>query len=114
MASAKEFAFQHDMIQQLVANGWLLGKPETYNRELVLYEEDVLGVAKDTQDSQREKFCGLYPNNPEKNLLERVAAQLNTVAPNATNKELRTFGALGVLRHELRDHCRATSFLYRI
>lgn len=30
MASAKELAFQNDMIQQLVANGWLLGKPEGY------------------------------------------------------------------------------------
>ena len=33
-----EFRFQNDMINQLVANGWLLGKPENYNRELALYE----------------------------------------------------------------------------
>ena len=34
-----EFRFQNDMIKQLVANGWLLGKPENYNRKLALYEE---------------------------------------------------------------------------
>jgi type I restriction enzyme R subunit len=50
MASASEFAFQNEMIQQLVANGWLLGKPEHYNRELALYSEDLLGFVKDTQD----------------------------------------------------------------
>lgn len=44
MASAKELAFQNDMIQQLLANGWLLGKPEGYNRELALYAEDVVGL----------------------------------------------------------------------
>ena len=61
---ANELTLQNDMIRQLVANGWLLGKPENYNRELALYTEDVLGFVKDTQDSQWQKFCGLYPNNP--------------------------------------------------
>lgn len=108
MASANEFAFQNDMIRQLVANGWLLGKPEGYNRELALYEEDVLGFVKETQNDQWKKFCGLYPNNPEQKFLERVASQLNKADPNAANKEMRTFGTLGVLRHELRD--RGTRF----
>lgn len=35
-AKANEFTFQNDIIRQLVANGWLLGKPENYNRELAL------------------------------------------------------------------------------
>ncbi|GAA6152848.1 type I restriction endonuclease subunit R [Pseudoteredinibacter isoporae] len=114
MGKASELIFQNDMIRQLVANGWLLGKPEGYNRELALYEEDVLGFVKETQDEQWQKFCGLYPpqeNNkeyPEQKLLERVASQLNKADPNAANKEMRTFGTLGVLRHELRD--RGTRF----
>ena len=112
MASASEFAFQNEMIQQLVANGWLLGKPEHYNRELALYSEDLLGFVQDTQDEQWQKFCALYPNDPESKFLERVAAQLNKADPNAaasfSNKELRSFGTLGVLRHELRD--RGTRF----
>ena len=103
-----EFIFQNDMIKQLLANGWLLGKPEGYNRELALYEEDVLGFIKDTQDEQWQKFTALYPNGPEGKFLERVASQLNKADPNAANKEMRTYGTLGVLRHELRD--RGTRF----
>lgn len=101
-------AFQHDIIKQLIANGWLLGKPEHYNRELALYAEDVLGFVKDTQDDQWQKFKALYPNDTEQKFLERVASQLNKADPNAANKEMRTFGTLGVLRHELRD--RGTRF----
>lgn len=105
---ANEFTFQNDIIAQMVANGWLLGQAENYNRELALYEEDLLGFVKDTQYSQWQKYCKLYPNNPEQKFLERVAAQLNKADPNAADKELRTFGTLGVLRHELRE--RGTRF----
>lgn len=103
-----ELTFQNDMIQQLVANGWLLGKPENYNRELALYPEDLLGFVQETQDEQWQKFCALYPNNPEGKFLECVATQLNKADPNAADKTMRTFGTLGVLRHELRD--RGTRF----
>ncbi|MDY0249572.1 MAG: DEAD/DEAH box helicase family protein [Pseudomonas sp.] len=108
MSKASELTFQSDMIRQMLANGWQLGTPAGYNRELALYEEDVLGFVKDTQDEQWQKFCKLYPNNPEAKFLERVASQLNKADPNAANKELRTFGTLGVLRNELRD--RGTRF----
>ena len=100
---AAELAFQNDMIRHLLAKGWLLGKAEDYNRALALYPEDLVGFVKDTQDVQWQKFCQLYPNNPEQKLLERVAEQLNKSDPNAANREMRTFGTLGVLRHELRD-----------
>lgn len=107
-SKSQESVFQNDIIRQMVANGWLLGSPSGYNRELALYEEDVLGFVKETQDEQWQKYCKLYPQNPEKNFLERVAAQLNKAAPNGANRELRTFGTLGVLRHDLRD--RGTRF----
>ena len=100
---ANEFTFQNDMIEQFVANGWLLGTPEKNNRELALYAEDLLGFVKETQDSQWQKYCKLYPNNPEQKFLERVASQLNKANPNAADKEMRTFGTLGVLRHDVRD-----------
>lgn len=109
MASkAQELIFQNDIVNQMVANGWLLGAPAGYNRNLALYEEDVLGFVQETQDEQWQKYCKLYPQNPEKHFLERVATQLNKADPNAANRELRTFGTLGVLRHELRD--RGTRF----
>ncbi len=106
--TGSERKFQDEIIDALIANGWLLGDSKNYNRELALYEEDLLGFVKDTQDVQWQKFCKLYPNNPEQKFLERVASQLNKADPNAANKELRTFGTLGVLRHEVRD--RGTRF----
>ncbi len=52
-----EVMFQNDMIRQLIANGWLLGKPEDYNRELALYPEDLLGFSEAVQQ-------GLVKNDP--------------------------------------------------
>jgi type I restriction enzyme R subunit len=83
-----ERQFQNDIIEQMLANGWQLGRPEDYNRELALYSEDVIGFIKDTQDAQWQKFQTLYPNNAEQKLLELVAAQLNKADPNATHRAL--------------------------
>jgi type I restriction enzyme R subunit len=105
---SQESVFQTDIINQMIGNGWQLGSPAGYNRQLALYEEDVLGFVQDTQAEQWRKYCKIYPQNPEKHFLERVARQLDKVDPNAANRELRTFGTLGVLRHELRD--RGTRF----
>jgi len=99
----KELRFQNDIISQLLEKGWLLGKSENYNRELALYSEDLLGFVQETQPQQWQKFCALYPNNADEKFLERVANQLNKTDPNAANKEMRTFGTLGVLRHEIKD-----------
>jgi type I restriction enzyme R subunit len=100
---AAERVFQNDIIQQMLANGWQLGRPDKYNRELALYPEDLLGFVQQTQDAQWQKFTALYPHNAEQKLLDLVAAQLNKADPNATHKDARTYGTLGVLRHELRD-----------
>ena len=103
-----ENIFQNDMIKQMLSNGWQLGKAENYNRQLALYEEDLLGYVKDTQDTEWQKFIKLYPNDAEKKFVERVATQLSKADPNAANKEMRTFGTLGVLRHDIKD--RGTRF----
>ena len=42
------------MVRQLVANGWLLGTPEKYNRELALYEvKKRNGMDKKTKDWEK-------------------------------------------------------------
>lgn len=105
---ANELTFQNDIIAQLLANGWLLGDASKYNRELALYEEDLLSFVQDTQAEEWDKFCKIYPNNAEAKFVERVAVQLNKADPNAAHKDLRAFGTLGVLRHALRD--RGTRF----
>nr|WP_252730867.1 DEAD/DEAH box helicase family protein [Pacificibacter marinus] len=87
----------------MVASGWQLGTPSGYNRELAIYSEDLIGFVKDTQDEAWQKHCKNYPNDPEAKLLDRVASQLNKADPNATSKDLRTFGTLGVLRHGVKD-----------
>lgn len=104
----KELAFQNDVIEQMVGSGWKRGDPTHYDRTLALHPEDVVGFAKDTQSEQWQKFCALYPANPEQKLLERIDEQLDKVDPNAADKTMRTFGTLGVRRHELRD--RGTRF----
>ena len=98
-----ERIFQDEIIAQMLAKGWALGKPEGYNRDLALYEEDLIGFVQDTQPQEWEKFTKLYPNNAEAKLLERVATQLNKADPNATHRTLRTFGTLGVLRNPIKD-----------
>ncbi|ASJ75762.1 type I restriction endonuclease subunit R [Granulosicoccus antarcticus] len=103
-----EYALQNHIVECLVGHGWLRGSPSKYNRELALYSEDTLAFVKESQPDQWEKYCGIYPNNPEEKFLEKVASQLNKADPNAADKELRTFGTLGVLRHEIKD--RGTRF----
>ena len=104
----KELVFQNEVITEMVERGWKRGYPEKYDRALALYPEDVLGFVQDTQPEQWQKFTALYPSNPEQKFLERVAEQLNKADPNAADQTMRTFGTLGVLRHELRD--RGTRF----
>ena len=103
MNKVNELPFQNDIIAALQNNGWLLGKSENYNHELALYSEDLLGFVQETQPQQWQKFYALYPTNADEKFLERVANQLSKSDPNAANKEMRTFGTLGVLRHEIKD-----------
>jgi type I restriction enzyme, R subunit len=103
MNKANELTFQNDIINQLLAHGWLLGKADQYNRELALYSEDLLGFVQETQDSEWQKFCSNYPKEPEQRFLELVAKQLQKADPNATSAVSRTYGTLGVLRHEIKD-----------
>ncbi|WP_417735242.1 type I restriction endonuclease subunit R [Rosistilla oblonga] len=102
-ADAKEAAFQQDIIDQMVAGGWLLGDRANYDRRLALYTEDCLQYVKTTQPKTWEKYRKLYPSAPEQAFIDKLASQLSKVDPQASDKSLRTFGTLGVLRHELRD-----------
>ncbi|MEM6795696.1 MAG: DEAD/DEAH box helicase family protein, partial [Acidobacteriota bacterium] len=102
-ADAKERAFQQDIIDQMIQGGWKLGSSAAYDPELALYTSDCLAYVKETQGKTWEKYKKLYPTDPEKAFIAKLAAQLSKAEPQATAKSLRTFGTLGVLRHELRD-----------
>ena len=103
-----ESEFQKDVINQLQAGGYQLGKPSDYDRERALYPCDALDYVKTTQPKTWAKYQTLYPSNPEQAFLDRLTNQLSKADPNANDKSLRTFGTLGVLRNELRD--RSASF----
>ena len=103
--------FQNDIILAMQSHGWLLGKSDGYNRARALYEADLLAFVQTSQPEEWKKYQGIYPLDTERHFLERVTQQLSKTDPMAsgsrTNSELRTFGTLGVLRHELRDRgCR--------
>ena len=102
-AEANEAAFQKDIIDQMVEGGWVLGQPAKYDRKLALYTEDCLQYVKSTQPKTWEKYEQLYPSDPERAFIDKLASQLSKADPQASDKSLRTFGTLGVLRHELRD-----------
>ena len=59
---ATERVFQNDIIKQMLANGWQLGAPEKYNRELALYPEDLMGFVQQTQDAQWHKNASIRPH----------------------------------------------------
>ncbi len=102
-ADAREAAFQNDIINQMCAAGWVPGKQDGYDRESALYSQDCLDYVKTTQPKTWEKYKKLYPNDPDKAFLTKLAAQLGKADPRASDKNLRTFGTLGVLRKGLRD-----------
>ncbi|KES13745.1 Type I site-specific restriction-modification system, R subunit or related helicase [Snodgrassella alvi SCGC AB-598-P14] len=102
MDKSLEKIFQQNIIDALCAQGWQLGKSSFYNRKYALYTEDTLAFIQTTQAQEWQKFTQLFPENTEQHFLEHLTKQLQKADPNAVDKELRTFGTLGVLRHGLR------------
>lgn len=100
--ATQERIFQDDIITQMVANGWVQGQPEHYNRESALYEQDVLAFVKETQPKEWQKFCKVYPIDSERHFIDALVTQLKKADINATDQASRTYGTLGVLRHGLK------------
>ena len=47
-----ESIFQADIIQQMLAQGWKLGRSAYYQRETALYEQDALDFVRYTQPQE--------------------------------------------------------------
>lgn len=103
MSKADERIFQDEIISALNMNGWRLGDPKKYNRELALYEEDLLGFVQESQPKMWAKYVKNYGDKADARLIQKVAEQLNKTNPNSTDKELRKYGTLGVLRKGIKD-----------
>ena len=97
-----ESVFQADIIDQMQAHGWQLGHASGYQAETALYEQDVLDFVQSTQPQEWEKFCRTHPIDSERHFIAALVKQLNKADENATDKASRTYGTLGVLRHDLK------------
>ncbi|KEI70243.1 type I restriction endonuclease subunit R [Endozoicomonas elysicola] len=97
-----ESIFQNDIITQMQANGWQLGSGYQYDRETALYTSDVLGFVQETQPKEWAKFCKVFPTDSEQHFISHLVTQLKKADPNAIDKDLRSYGTLGVLRHGLK------------
>lgn len=98
----REINLQNDIIHQMVANGWIVGKGDGYDRERALYVQDTLQFVQTTQPQEWEKFAKVYPNDTERHFLDALVAQLKKADINATDVLSRSWGTLGVLRHGLK------------
>lgn len=87
MADSKEIQFQQDIINTMVAQGWLTGSASGYDRRTALYTEDFLGYFKEAWPERWDKFAKANPNNPDEVLVQRLV------------RELEQGGTLDVLRH---------------
>ena len=82
-----EIHYEDELVGQLVKNyGWLEGKDESYNKELALYTEDVVGWLQDTQPKEYAKVKGYNNGGTDRLLLERVA---KTIELEGTHSVLR-------------------------
>ena len=96
---AKESVFQNAIIEQMLAQGWVLGEAARYNRETALYEEDVLAFVKNTQPKEWQKFQEIYTKDTERHFIQTLVKQLAHVDSSLDDASMRKFGTLGVLRH---------------
>lgn len=48
MDTTKELIFQDEMIAQMAAKGWTVGKPDGYDRERALYSQDTVDFVRKT------------------------------------------------------------------
>ncbi|WP_419533353.1 type I restriction endonuclease subunit R [Endozoicomonas sp.] len=97
-----ETVFQNEMITQMQVSGWLQGSGNQYDRETALYTSDVLAFVQETQAKEWEKFCKVFPTDSEQHFINHLVTQLKKADPNAIDKDLRSYGTLGVLRHGLK------------
>lgn len=104
MDSTKELIFQNDIIAQMEERGWIRGKTDGYDRERALYSQDALTFVQTTQPQEWEKFANIYPTDTERHFLDALVAQLKKADINATDRQSRTYGTLGVLRHGIKNH----------
>jgi type I restriction enzyme R subunit len=90
-AQTVESTFQNDVVEQMQAEGWLVGESNKYDRERALYSEDVINYAKATHTDAWAKLEGHYGSEADNALLKAV------------ERKLEKDGTLKTLRKEVVD-----------
>ncbi|MCG6202698.1 hypothetical protein KSO91_15875 [Psychromonas antarctica] len=93
----RERLFQDDILDQMLAAGWLLGESNRYNKALALYPDDVVDFVKDSQPQQWDQLTKHYPNT-DRSPNATADALLKSLERNLKNK-----GTLWVLRNQVKD-----------
>ena len=76
MSQGNEARFQQDIIDELEAQGWLVGTSSGYDRRTALYTEDFLGYFKEAWPERWDKFAKANPNAPEDVLVQKLVREL--------------------------------------
>ena len=87
MADSKEIPFQQDILDNLAAQGWLVGKSADFNPTTALYTEDLLTYFQTAWPDRWQKLCKNNPSDPAGVLISK------------TIRQLEKSGTLDVLRH---------------
>ncbi|MCT6880837.1 hypothetical protein [Snodgrassella alvi] len=102
MDSTKKLIFQNDTIAQMEKK-LIRGETDGYDRERTLYAQDALSFVQITQPQQWNKFANIYFTDTERHFLDALVTLLKKQT-NATDRQSRTYGTLGLLRHGLKNH----------
>ena len=73
-----EIHFESYITQKLVAQGWLEGKPENYDKQRALYPEDIFAWIKETQPEKWTKLEAFNGSNTETVVLDRLVKALES------------------------------------
>lgn len=102
MDSTKKLIFQNDTIAQMEKK-LIRGETDGYDRERTLYAQDALSFVQITQPQQWNKFANIYFTDTERHFLDALVTLLKKQT-NATDRQSRTYGTLGLLRHGIKNH----------
>jgi type I restriction enzyme, R subunit len=88
----KEKAFEEAIEEYLLTEGgYEKGTPKSFNREIALDRDTLIGFIKSTQPKKWERYCTIYGTAAEDNFIKRFT------------KEVKTNGLLSVLRRGFKD-----------
>ena len=78
MAAHHEIHFEEYITKKLVANGWVEGAPEAYDKQTALYPEDVVAWVQKTQPEAWEKIVRNNNGDAPKVLVQKLAKALDS------------------------------------